>query len=113
MSGAVKGAAARIREQCPKAHFIHCAAHRLNLCRTRWVERHNAFEVFVNLYKPLITCFETIATETSNWNRETRQDANSLLHSLLRFPMLVALIITREILLITKGLSIKTYVDIV
>ena len=32
MSGAVKGAAARIMAQCPKAHYVHCAAHRLNLC---------------------------------------------------------------------------------
>ena len=86
------------------------------LCHTRWVERHDSFEVFVNLYKPLVNCLETIVLETSNWNRETRQDANSLLHSLLRFPMLVALVITREVLLITKALSIKlqgTYVDMV
>ena len=32
MSGAVKGAAARIMAQCPKAHYVHCAAHQLNLC---------------------------------------------------------------------------------
>ena len=170
MSGAVKGAAARIIEKCPKAQFVHCAAHRLNLCvvkscsvrevsnamdcadsivrfykyspkrqafleecivastssekrkklkelcRTRWVERHDAFEVFINLYKPLVTCFRTIVMETSSWNRDTRNDANSLLQSLLQFPMIVALIITREILLITKGLSIKLqgpYVDMV
>lgn len=131
MSGTVKGAAARIMAQCPKAHYTHCAAHRLNLCvvkcctirevsnamdcadgvvcffkfspkrqtflekcidddnrsgsgsnekrkklkelcNTRWVERHDAFEVFVNLYKPLVNCLETIALEMSNWNRETR-----------------------------------------
>ena len=55
------------------------------LCHTRWVERHDSFEVFVNLYKPLVNCLETIVLETSNWNRETRQDANSLLHSLFDF----------------------------
>ena len=87
------------------------------LCRTRWVERHDAFEVFVHLYKPLIVCLETIASSpAAEWNRQTRQDANSLLHSLLRSPLLVALMLTREVLLMTKGLSIKlkgTYVDIV
>ena len=175
MSGTTKGVAARILEQCPKAQYTHCAAHRLNLCvvkccsirevsnamdcadsvvrffsnspkrqlffekcvdserdanhqfeqrtklkelcRTRWVERHDAFEVFVHLFKPLITCLETIAlSPAGDWNRQTRQDANSLLHSLSRFPMLVALMLTREVLLLTKGLSIKlqgTYVDIV
>ena len=173
MSGATKGVAARILEQCPKAQFTHCAAHRLNLCvvkcctirevsdamdcadgvvrffnnspkcqlffskcvqderhgnpqfeqrtklkelcRTHWVERHDAFEVFVHLYKPLITCLGTIASSpAADWNRQTCQDANSLLHSLLRFPLLVALMLMREVLLMTKGLSIKlqgTYVD--
>ena len=32
MAGATKGAAARILQQYPKALFMHCAAHKLNLC---------------------------------------------------------------------------------
>ena len=31
MSGEVSGVQARIKEVAPHAHFIHCAAHRLNL----------------------------------------------------------------------------------
>ena len=73
--------------------------------------------MFIYLYRALITCLETIAlSPAADWNRLTRQDAYSLLHSLVRFPLLVALIVMREVLLITKGLSIKfqgTYVDIV
>ena len=175
MSGATKSVAADILHQCPKAHFVHSAAHRLNLCVvkccticrvsnvmdcadsvvsffnnspkhrlffekcvedeqdanaqfehrtkpqalccTHWVERHDVFEVFIYLYRPFITCLQTIAlSPAADWNRQTRQDANSLLHSLVCFPLLVALIVTREVLLITKGLSIKlqgTYVDTV
>lgn len=95
---------------------MHSNVNHERKCRTRWVERHDAFEVFVSLYKPVVTCLESIVLSTSNWNKESRDDADSLLHSLLRFPMLVGLNITREVLLITKGLSVKLqgpYVDMV
>ena len=28
-----------------------------SICKTRWVERHEAFEVFVDLFQPLVYCF--------------------------------------------------------
>ena len=74
---------------------------------------------------PLCPTFESfhsgpvspLSTAPANeWNRETRQDARTMMHSLLRFPLIVALALTREVLLITKALSIKlqgTYMDIV
>jgi len=86
------------------------------LCRTRWVERHDAFEVFIHLYKPLVNCLESLSqAPASEWNRDTRQEANVFFNSLLRFPLIVALMLTREVLLMTKVLSIKlqgAYIDI-
>ena len=82
------------------------------LCHTRRVDCHYVLEVFVYMYKALITCLGGIAW---HWSRGTCQDANSLLHSLC-FPLLVALMLTREVLFMTKGLSVKlqgTYVNIV
>ena len=32
----------------------------VDLCRTRWVERHEAFESFSMLYVALVHCFEEI-----------------------------------------------------
>ena len=32
MSGPFSGVAARLRQEEPRAHFVHCAAHCLNLC---------------------------------------------------------------------------------
>ena len=50
------------------------------LCRTRWVERHEAFEVFSDLFLPIFCCFEAIVhSSSSDWNRETRSDAQSFL----------------------------------
>ena len=48
------------------------------MCKTRWVERHNAFEVFCDLFLPIFCCLESIAGSLSTeWNRETRSDAQS------------------------------------
>ena len=48
--------------------------------------------------------------------QETREEANLIFNSLMRFPLIVALMLTREALLMTKALSTKlqaSYVDIV
>ena len=57
-------------EKCKK--FKEC-------CRTRWVERHDAFAVFVDFLKPLMVCLEGMDQNDGNhWNRESRGDAYSL-----------------------------------
>ena len=65
---------------------FECLAKFKALCRIRWVECHDAFEEFIHLYRSLITCLETIAlSPAADWNRQTCQNANPLLHSLLFF----------------------------
>jgi hypothetical protein len=87
----------------------------LSICKTRWVERHEAFEVFLDLYKAIVCCLESIK-DSSDWNRDTRNDAQSFFLSLSRFSFIVVLIVTKEVLGYTKGLSVKLqgrYIDIV
>ena len=56
------------------------------MCRTRWVERHEALEVFSDLFFPIVSCLEEMVNSTrSYWNRETRSDANSYLLALSQF----------------------------
>ena len=132
MSGSVRGAAARISAKYPKALYVHCAAHRLNLCvmkccnnrdfsnvmdtvssiarffnnspkrqialeswitsvlpseekrrklkdlcRTRWIERHDAYDVFIDLFVAIVSCFEHLVhASPTEWNRETRSEAH-------------------------------------
>ena len=87
------------------------------MCRTRWVERHEAFEVFLDLFMPTITCLEAIArSRPAEWNRDTRSDAHSLFLALSQFSFVVALVLTQKVLAYTKGLSVKLqgrYVDVV
>ena len=88
-----------------------------SVCKTRWVERHQAFEVFLDLYQPLVYCLEEIKDSTeSEWNSETRKDAQSFFLALTRFPFLISLVVTKEVHGYTKALSVKLqgrYVDVV
>ena len=87
-----------------------------SVCKTRWVERHQAFEVFLDLYQPLVCCLEEMKDSTSEWNNDTRKDAHSFFLALTRFPFLISLVVTKEVLGYTKALSVKLqgrYVDVV
>lgn len=87
------------------------------MCRTRWVECHEAFAVFSDLFFPVVSCLEAIAiSDHAHWNRDTRSDAQSLLLAMSQFSFVVALVATQNILTYTKGLSVKLqgpYVDVV
>ncbi len=86
-----------------------------SVCKTRWVERHEAFEVFLDFFQPLVHCLEEIR-DSRDWNQESRKDAQSYLLALARFPFIISLIVTKEVLGYTKALSIKLqgrYVDAV
>ena len=78
------------------------------MCRTRWVERHEAFEVFSDLFLPIVCCLEKISLSLSNdWNSDTRSDSHSFLLALSQFPFIMTLITTQNVLAYTKGLSVK------
>lgn len=92
--------------------------HKLKqLCRTRWVERHDAYDIFIDLFLPIVSCLEEIVNAPpSNWNRETRSEAQSFLLALSQFSFLVTLVVTHKIVGYTRGLSVKLqgrYVDVV
>ena len=85
-----------------------------DLRRTRWVERHEAYEVFIDLFLPLISLEEIVRASPAEWNRETRSVAHSYLLALSQFSFIVTLVVTQKILAYTKGLSIKLqgrYID--
>ena len=60
------------------------------LCRTRWVERHDALEVFVELYPAIVQSLHDIAygEDSVSWNRNTINDANGLLSAIEKFSFL-------------------------
>ena len=88
-----------------------------SVCKTRWVERHEAFEVFFDLFLPLVCCLEELKDASCDeWNQDTRKDAQSHFLVLTRFSFIFALTVTKEVLGYTKALSVKLqgrYVDVV
>jgi len=89
----------------------------LSLCRTRWVERHEAHEVFFALLPSILRALEGMSNERlfanqfgeTTWNRDThsKSKANSLLHAASNFEFIINQITTMKCLSILKPLSIK------
>ena len=50
-------------------------------------------------------CLEDIR-DSNKWNHDSRTDAQSFL-ALSKFPFIFALVVTKEVLAYTKGLSVK------
>ena len=91
------------------------------LCKTRWVERHTCFEVFLELYEPLVTFLDAILFPDEyselrcvsqpdgrwNWNNDTRIKAQGLKASLSSFQTIATFIITKNVLDEVQSLSVK------
>ena len=88
-----------------------------SLCQTRWLERHNAHEVFFALLPSILRALEAMSNERlfadqsgeSAWNRDTdsKSKANNLLHAVSNFELISTPITTMKCLSILKPLSIK------
>ena len=56
------------------------------MCRTSWIEWHEAFESFLDLFMSVVCCLEEIANSSPvKWNAETRSNAQSLFLTVFRF----------------------------
>lgn len=157
MSGKFKGTQSYISEQFPKALYVHCSSHCLNLaisnssevasirncfgtirklydffatpkrqiilqqeiasiapdsqknklkqlCATRWVERHEAVMVVVQLLQPVAAALE----EITEWkDKDTSSNAFILLNAIRQPDFIVALLSAEKLLSYTLPLSKK------
>ena len=77
------------------------------MCRTRWVEHHESFQIFIELFVPIISCLEDIAQDSNHeWNRDSCSDAQSYFLAMSQFSF-IFLVLTQNVLGYTKGLSVK------
>ena len=159
MAGKNRGASAIITAKYPKALFVHCNSHVLNLaivkacslspirnmmgileeisiffeyspkrtnllqsmindktpeagrkklvnlCKTRWVARHDALEVFGQLYFSVVATMDHIKAESAAWSSETVNKANYLLHAIQQFDFLLSYVTCRNGLRLIFSLS--------
>ena len=89
----------------------------LSLSRTRWVERHEAHEVFFALLPSILRALAAMSNERLfadqfgetawNWDTDSKSKANNLLHAVSNFEFIITQITTMKCLSILKPLSIK------
>ena len=48
-----------------------------DVCRTRWIERIDGMDVFQELFEPIVTCLEEMATHEIVCNADTSAKAAS------------------------------------
>ena len=75
----------------------------VDLCKTRWVERHEAFESFSLLFKALVHAFEEVLDSQSHWSYENVATANELMLAITRFKFLVTFVVTNKCLAYLKA----------
>lgn len=61
------------------------------LCKTRWIERHVAYNRFLDLHEQIVMALETIA-QGVGFNRESANEASTLLISITKFEFICALV---------------------
>ena len=79
----------------------------LLLCRTRWVERLNAFEVTLDLSLAVTEAFtEMVDNADKQWNRDTVTQASALLKR-FDFEFLINLVATQKVLVYTSSITTR------
>jgi len=87
-----------IEDLCPES----TATRLKRLCPTRWVQRHDAVLVFLELLEPVVDCLETIST----WqDRETSCKAHQLLCAVKQPQFLVAIHVLSKVFAVSMPLS--------
>ena len=86
------------------------------LCRTRWVERHEAYENFMALIPAAVMTadvivhphlYETLSFENWSWDKDTKEKANGLASSARRFENIVSFVVQKNSLHPLKGIAAK------
>ena len=67
------------------------------MCKTRWIQRHDALNVFVELLESVVTSLEDIMHNRNDWNPATVTDATALQARITKFEFIIALQTTKEI----------------
>ena len=92
-----------IQERCPESS----RSQLVNLCKTRWVARHDALEVFGDLYTAVVATFQDIVDEHSSWNSESVCKARTLQWAVTNFEFLISFTVCRNCLRYVLPLSIS------
>lgn len=88
-------------------HQPTSSVHKLkDMCRTRWVQRINALEVFISLHESVVLCLEMICTQgPREWSSVSLTEAGGLKLALSTTDLLSALVICNSCLRYVQALT--------
>ena len=108
----------RILEMIVKHNIIDSANRKpvLDLCQTRWAERHSAFQHFYQSFVFIVEALEMIAYRHhlekygdlyADWDPASRSEAQQILSSITSFEFIVVFLIVYQYLSHVAGITVK------
>ncbi|XP_058483006.1 uncharacterized protein si:dkey-250d21.1 [Solea solea] len=72
---------------------------------TVWQEKHDSYEVFVQILEPLVECLEKIKINPQRWKSFVSEQAGALLGKLMEFDFIIAMVVLKNTSSFTRELS--------
>ena len=80
----------------------------IDCCRTRWVQRVDASEVFLQLYPSVVdTLLRISENEGNHWNHDTTSDASCYLSAISEFKFIFTLNVVSSVLQYARPLTVE------
>ncbi|XP_029957466.1 uncharacterized protein LOC115395921 isoform X3 [Salarias fasciatus] len=72
---------------------------------TLWQEKHDSYEVFVQMLEPLVECLEKIKSNPQRWHANVSDQAEALLRRVMEFDFIIAMVVLKNASSFTRELS--------
>ncbi|KAM4619882.1 uncharacterized protein ACJ7VT_006638 [Polymixia lowei] len=70
-----------------------------------WQEKHDSYEVFVQMLEPLVECLEKIKNNPQRWKAPVSEQAGTLLCKIMDFDFIIAMVVLKNTSSFTRELS--------
>ncbi|XP_035522546.1 uncharacterized protein si:dkey-250d21.1 [Morone saxatilis] len=70
-----------------------------------WQEKHDSYEVFVQMLEPLVECLEKIKNNPQRWKAFVSEQAGALLRKVMEFDFIIAMVVLKNASSFTRELS--------
>lgn len=72
---------------------------------TLWQEKHDSYEVFVQMLEPLVECLEKVKNNPQRWKAFVSEQAGALLRKVMEFDFIIAMVVLKNASSFTRELS--------
>nr|XP_061817797.1 uncharacterized protein LOC133607313 [Nerophis lumbriciformis] len=72
---------------------------------SQWHEKHDSYEVFVQMLEPLVECLEKVKNSPQRWKTAVSEQAEALLNKVMTFDFIIAMVVLKNTSSFTRELS--------